>query len=230
MNWIPDASIDFILCDLPFGTTQNEWDTPIPLDALWKQYKRIIKEHGAICLFAQTPFSIQLGASNLSWLRYEWIIEKKLASGFLNCNRMPLKAHEQVLVFYKHLPTYHPQMIPVENGAYHRGGSGHTSNYGTFHSGVSRTYGNERFPRDVLPVSNGWKRKELKLHPTQKLVSVCKYFIETYTNEGDVVLDNCMGSGSTGVACLETRRNFIGFEKDPHFFCIAKKRIESILA
>lgn len=122
MNRIPNASIDMILCDLPYGTTQNAWDKALPLDRLWEQYKRVIKEHGVICLFAQIPFSIQLGASNLPWLRYEWIIQKTMATGFLNANRMPLKAHEQLLVFYKHLPKYHPQKFISKRGAYRRGG------------------------------------------------------------------------------------------------------------
>lgn len=160
----------------------------------------------------------------MDWLRYEWVIEKSLPTGFLNARRMPMKTHENVLVFYNKLPVYHPQMVHVEGG-YHRGTSGATPNYGSFQTADYREYGDERYPRDVLHISNGWARKELKFHPTQKLVSVCKYFIMTYTNSGDTVLDNCMGSGTTGVASVETGRSFIGFERDKHFFDVAKERI-----
>lgn len=224
MNRIPDESIDMILCDLPYGTTQNKWDTVIPLEPLWEQYKRIIKPNGAICLFAQIPFSITLGASNLSMLRYEWIIEKTKATGFLNANRMPLKAHEQVLVFYKNLPTYNPVKTKGEYYERRQGGY-HSSNYGSYKT-QKKTYDNMRYPRDVVTVSTGWQRESnTALHPTQKPVSACEYLIRTYTHEGETVLDNCMGSGTTAVACIHTNRHFIGFEKEKEYFDLALNRI-----
>ena len=230
MKHIPSASIDMILCDLPYGTTaRNEWDKIIPFEPLWEQYKRIIKKNGAICLWAQIPFSIKLGASNLSMLRYEWIVEKTMATGFLNANRMPLKAHESVLVFYDGLPTYNPQKTIAETSYVRRQGDCSSKNYNAL-SPDKRSYGFERYPRDCIKVSNGWKRSKLKFHPTQKLVSACEYFIKTYTNEGETVLDNCMGSGTTAVACINTNRHYIGFELEKQYYDIACKRIANAKA
>lgn len=221
MKDIPDGSIDMILCDLPYGTTQNKWDCCLQLDKLWEQYKRIIKDNGAICLFSQTPFDKVLGASNLKMLRYEWIWQKNLATGFLNAKKMPLKAHENILVFYKKLPTYNPQM---------RGGNPYKRNkranvqgkcYGKQRDYTTISNG-EHYPQDILQFTI-----ERGLHPTQKPVALCEYLIRTYTNEGETVLDNCMGSGTTGVACLNTNRNFIGIELDENYFNIAKERIEN---
>ena len=218
---IPDNSVDMILCDLPYGTTQNKWDSIISLDELWEQYKRIAKPTSAICLFSQMPFSAQLVMSNPKMFRYEWVLEKANATGFLNAKKMPMKAHETVLVFYGKLPTYNP--IMEEGGAYWRDRSSGSSCYGKF-LGKERYYEGGRFPRDVLKTQ--WRKPWGKtLHPTQKPVSICEYFIKTYSNEGDTVLDNCMGSGTTGVACVNTNRNFIGMEKDDKYFEIAKQRI-----
>ena len=223
MKNIPSASVDMILCDLPYGTTRNKWDTCLNLGKLWEQYKRIIKDNGAIVLFSQMPFTAALVMSNPKMFRYEWIAEKSLATGFLNAKRMPMKAHENILVFYKKLPTYNAQMTKGKpysitrrdiGGQYlHNFESIETKNEGT------------RCPRDVLrdlwqPYCGG-----KMYHPTQKPVPLLEYLIKTYTNEGDTVLDNCMGSGSTGVACVNTKRDFIGVELDENYFDIARGRI-----
>ena len=222
MKNIPDKSIDMILCDLPYGTTQNKWDSIIPLELLWEQYKRIIKDNGAIVLFAQTPFDKLLGASNLKMLKYEWIWEKQQGTGFLNAKKMPLKKLENILVFYKKLPTYNPQMIGNEIRIIKRNKDGKTTdNYGKFTYDEQSTYVG-RYPTSIL----SFDRDKNKLHPTQKPVALLEYLIKTYTNEEEIVLDNTMGSGSTGVACMNTNRKFIGIELDEKYFEIAKKRIE----
>ena len=223
MKDIPDNSVDMILCDLPYGTTRNKWDTVIPLDLLWKQYERIVKDNGAIVLFAQTPFDKVLGASNLKLLRYEWIWDKNKATGFLNSKKMPLKAHENILVFYKKLPNYYPQglvkkEVPTINKG-NRGRMGEVSNYGVANKDAIQEY--ENYPRDVLKYGVVMK----PVHPTQKPIELLEYLIKTYTDEGELVLDNCMGSGSTGVACQNTGRKFIGIELDEGYFNISKNRI-----
>lgn len=226
MKNIPDKSVDMILCDLPFGTTKNKWDLIIPLDKLWTEYRRIIKDDGAIVLFAQTPFDKVLGVSNLKMLRYEWIWEKTLATGHLNAKKMPMKSHENILVFYKKLPTYNPQKTtghkPVNSYTKHRGAG---SNYGKTKTGISGGGSTERYPRSVQLFKSD--KQKSTLHPTQKPVALLQYLIETYTNKGELVLDNCMGSGSTGIACLNTNRKFIGIEKDAKYFDIACNRIYS---
>ena len=223
MNLIPDKSIDMILCDLPYGTTRNKWDTVIDLDLLWGQYERIIKDNGAIVLFAQVPFNIVLGYSNLKLLKYEWIWEKEQGTGHLNAKKMPLKSHENIMVFYKKLPTYNPQMVGNEVRTVKRSGNkSKTTNYGDFIEIKESTYIG-RYPKDIIRFN-----KDKGYHPTQKPVDLLEYLIKTYTNEGEIVLDNCMGSGSTGVACLNTNRKFIGIELDSKYFDIAKKRIEGI--
>ena len=211
MKRIPDKSIDMILCDLPYGTTANKWDVVIPLDKLWEQYNRVIKDNGAIILTAQTPFDKVLGASKLDLLRYEWIWRKKQGTGHLNAKKMPLKNHENVLVFYKNLPTYNPQY--EEGLPYIVTCSGHSSNYGNQTGGVTTVNDGFRYPLSV----QDFKHDVDKLHPTQKPVVLFEYFIKTYTNEGDTVLDNCMGSATTAVACMNTDRNFIGFEKEKSY-------------
>lgn len=224
MNLIPDGSVDMVLCDLPYGTTQNKWDCPIDLDKLWKHYNRIIKKNGCIALFAQCPFDKVLGFGNLKMLRYEWIIEKTKATGHLNAKKAPLKAHENVLIFYKRKPVYHPQMTeghtPVHSYTKHTTDG---SCYGQTKTGISGGGSTKRYPRDVITFK--WDTQKSALHPTQKPVALLEYLIKTYTNKGDTVLDNCMGSGSTGVACVNTDRNFIGIELDEKYFKIAKERI-----
>lgn len=223
MKNIPDKSIDMILCDLPYGTTHNKWDNVIPMEPLWKQYNRIIKDHGAIVLFSQMPFGASLIMSNPKMFRYEWIWEKNQAAGFLNAKKMPLRKHENILVFYKHLPTYNPQGLikldkPIqEEGSANRNGK----NYGVADKSFIRTHKN--YPTDIITFS-----KDAGYHPTQKPVDLLEYLIKTYTNEGDTVLDNCMGSGSTGVACVNTNRDFIGMELNEEYFKIACGRIEGV--
>lgn len=224
MRQFPDKSIDMILCDLPYGTTACEWDSVIPLEPLWEQYERIIKDNGAILLFAQTPFDKVLGCSNIKNLRYEWIWEKEQGTGNLNANKMPLKKTENILVFYKKLPTYNPQM--TEGSAYTRkrnyndneifGKTGTKDGYVTKNTGI-------RYPTNLIKFN-----RELgdRLHPTQKPVALCEYLIKTYTLPGEIVLDNCIGSGTTAIACINTGRNFIGIEIDEKYVKIARERIE----
>lgn len=217
---IPNKSIDMILCDLPYGTTKNKWDSCIDLTKLWEQYRNLIKENGCIALFGQAPFDKVLAVSNLENFKYEWVWEKNHATGHLNSKKMPLKKHENILIFYKKMPTYNPQF---KNGEpYIRKRSGHHStNYGSQRDTTTISDG-KRYPTDILQFS---KDKE-RIHPTQKPVKLLEYLIKTYTNEGNTVLDNCMGSGSTGIACVNTNRNFIGIEKNEKYFNMAKQRIE----
>ena len=205
------------------GTTACKWDSIIDLSKLWEQYKRIIKDNGAVLLFSQTPFDKVLGASNLPLLRYEWLWVKEQGTGNLNANKMPLKKHENILVFYKKLPMYNPQM--VKGDAYEIKRNKNTNEIfgktGTKDGYVTKNKG-ERYPTSILNFNRELKNR---FHPTQKPVALLEYLIKTYTLEGETVLDNCMGSGSTGVACVNTGRNFIGIEKDDKYFEIAKKRI-----
>jgi len=229
MCLIPDKSVDLILCDLPYGTTRNKWDSIIPLDKLWEQYERVIKNNGAIVLFAQTPFDKVLGVSNLKLLRYEWIWEKTSATGHLNAKKMPMKAHENILIFYRNLPTYNPQKTYGHerkvSKAEHKVNCVMTSNYNEH--GLTSYDSTERYPRSVLLFPTD-KQKEA-LHPTQKPVDLFEYLIKTYTNEGETVLDNCIGSGTTAIACIHTNRYFIGMELDANYYEIANKRIEAYI-
>lgn len=223
MKYIPDGSVDLVLCDLPYGTTKNKWDTCIPLEKLWPEYKRVVKKNGAIVLFAQTPFDKVLGASNLDMLKYEWIWEKPQGTGHLNAKKMPMKSHENILVFYRQLSTYNPQW---EWGTPYKSTSGSPStNYGKQKDSVTTTSDGRRYPKDVLRFGKAETVKHL--HPTQKPVALLEYLIKTYTDSGDTVLDNCMGSGSTGVACANTNRRYIGIELDDNYFNIAKQRINA---
>lgn len=222
MKDIPDGSVDMILCDLPYGTTQNKWDTVIPFEPLWEQYNRIIKDNGAIILFSQMPFTAVLINSNPKMFRYEWIWQKPSGTGFLNANKMPLKSHENICVFYKKAPTYNPQKSVGKPYKCKQKSGSSCWNYDETQGGYITESNGERFPVDVVKFN-----RETGLHPTQKPIALLEYLIKTYTNEGEVVLDNCMGSGSTGVACVNTNRNFIGIELDEGYFEIAKKRIEN---
>lgn len=221
---IDDKSIDFIFTDLPYNKTANHWDYEIDLEKLWKQYKRIIKPNGCIALWSQAPFSHRLACSNMDWYRYEWVIEKTRATGHLNAKKMPMKAHENVLIFYEKLPTYNPHKTsghaPVHSYTKHKGDG---SNYGQTYAGISGGGSTERYPRDVLTFK--WDTRKESLHPCQKPLEACKYFIKTYTNPGDLVLDSCAGSCTTALAALETRRQFICFEKDKEIFNIGRNRI-----
>ena len=222
MKDISDKSIDMILCDLPYGTTRNKWDSIIPLDKLWEQYERIIKDNGVIVLFSQMPFTAELTHSNLKLFKYEWIWEKDNGTGFLNAKKMPLKIHENILIFYKKLPIYNPQMRTGFKPYKCKQGR-HSTNYGLYEQGHITESNGERYPIDIIEF-----KKDSGLHPTQKPVALLEYLIKTYTNEGETVLDNCMGSGSTGVACKNLNRNFIGIELDENYFNIAKERINEV--
>ena len=229
MPGIPSASVDLVLCDLPYGTTQNKWDSVLPLDRLWAEYWRVVKPPGAVLLTAQTPFDKVLGASCIANLRYEWIWEKTAATGFLNAKKSPLKAHENVLVFYRSQPTYNPCMtaghtIKRVNPSY----ADHGPSYGKASSVRAPYESTERYPRSVQRFAKDNRMKAQ--HPTQKPVALMEYLIRTYTNEGDVVLDNTMGSGTTGVACVNTGRRFIGIESDAGYFDAARRRIQAALA
>ena len=221
MNRIEDKSIDMILCDLPYGTTACKWDTIIPFEPLWKQYKRVIKDNGVICLFADEPFSSILVTSNLEMYRYELIWKKPQGTDFLNANRKPLKSHEKIQIFYKSQPIYNKQY--TYSKPYKAvNGSKDSSVWGKFKFGMNKSSDGERNPISVLEY-----KQEKGLHPTQKPVKLCEYLIKTYTNEGDIVLDNCMGSGTTAIACINTNRNYIGFELDKGYYDIILERIKN---
>lgn len=219
MKLIPDGSVDMVLCDLPYGTTQNGWDSLIPFRELWEAYRRVGKENCAYVLTAQPPFDKVLGCSNLAMLKYEWIWEKTKATGHLNAKRQPMKAHENVLVFYGKQATYKPQGLVRKAVATVRKGGDNGSNYGKSDKDTVQEF--EGYPRSVLQIPS----EGSTVHPTQKPVALMEYLIRTYTNEGETVLDNTMGSGTTGVACNNTGRNFIGIERDPEYFKIAQRRI-----
>lgn len=216
----PPSSVDLILCDLPYGTTQNKWDSVIPLEKLWPLYWRLAKPNAAVVLTAQCPFDKQLGASCLEHLKYEWIWHKSKATGHLNSKKQPMKAHENVLVFYKQQPNYNPQGLVKKAVPTIRKGGNNGTNYGKSDKDAIQEY--ENYPRSIVQVASEGK----PVHPTQKPVALMEYLVKTYTNLGEVVLDNCMGSGTTGVACMNSDRYFIGVERDPEYFAIAEKRIK----
>lgn len=222
MKEIETGTVDMILCDLPYGTTCCSWDAIIPFELLWEQYERVIKKNGAIVLFAAQPFTAVLACSNLKLFRYEWIWEKPNATGFLNAKKQPLRAHESILIFYKSQPNYNPQKTFG-----HERKTAKKKVIGSEHYGkqlsVKDYDSTERYPRSVQVFSSD-KQKQA-LHPTQKPVSLCEYLIRTYTNEGETVLDNTMGSGTTGVACVNTGRAFIGIEQEKQYVDIARERI-----
>ena len=228
MKDIPDGSIDMILCDLPYGTTACKWDTVIPFEPLWEQYRRVAKRNAAIVLTASQPFTSALVMSNVADFKYEWVWHKVQPTGHLLAKRQPMRACESVLVFYRSQPTYLPQM-GVGKAIKRTGVRGATESWGKGWAGTPTTpSGTTRFPTTLLTISAGRSPNARTVHPTQKPVALMEYLIRTYTNEGETVLDNCMGSGTTGVACINTNRKFIGMEKDKTYFEIAKQRIESI--
>lgn len=230
MKDIPDSSVDMILADLPYGTTKCKWDSVIDLKLLWIQYERIIKNNGAIVLTAQTPFDKVLGASNLKLLKYEWIWQKTHPTGHLNAKKMPMKAHENILVFYKKPPIYNPQKTQghkrkissikhklacnnIDSEVYNKGQK--ATDYDS----------TERYPLSVQVFSSD-KQKEA-LHPTQKPIALFEYLIKTYSNQGDLILDNVAGSGTTGIACIKTNRNYILIEDKVEFIDIINERIKN---
>ena len=223
MRTLPDGCVDMVLCDLPYGTTQNKWDSVIPFEPLWREYRRIVKESGAIVLTASQPFTTDLINSNRSEFRYEWIWDKTKGGNFLLAKKQPLKSHENVCVFYRRQPTYIPRM--VTRGAVRKKGGGKASdNFGVV---PTVAYNNEYYPTSIIEASTG--NRVDQHHPTQKPVGLMEYMIRTYTNEGDVVLDNTMGSGTTGVACMNAGRKFIGIERDEGYFKIAQDRINAAM-
>lgn len=226
MKRIPDGSIDMILCDLPYGTTQNKWDLVIPFEPLWEQYNRIIKDNGCIALFGNQPFTAHLLVSNEKYFRYSLVWVKNKFSDFLNAKRKPMKVNEDILIFYKKQPTYNPQYTygdPYVRWNTQKAVDKQT-NYGKHKENIAKSDG-RRLPLTVL----NFNRVERPLHPTQKPVELLEWLIKTYTNEGETVLDNCIGSGSTAVAAINTGRNFIGFEVDKGYYDIANTRIEEAL-
>ena len=229
MKDIPDGSIDMILCDLPYGTTACKWDTIIPFEPLWEQYKRIIKDNGAIVLTASQPFTSKLVMSNLKMFKYEWVWFKNVPTGMAQSKYQPMKYHENILIFSNGTTIFNKQMEEREgvgkacyNYEHYCGENNHVKM-----NKVKKFYNAKLVnPSTVLLFNVAPNRKD-KLHPTQKPVKLLEYLIKTYTNEGELVLDNCMGSGSTGVACINTNRNFIGIELDENYFNIAKDRINA---
>ena len=221
---IDDKSIDMILCDLPYGTTQNKWDSVIPLAELWKEYKRIIKDNGVIVLTSQGIFTAKLMLSNEKWFKYKLVWVKSKATNFLNAKKQPLRKHEDICVFYNKQPQYNPQM--TEGEPYDKGVRKNqlTGSYGDFNPVHVKSEG-LRYPTDVVYFKTAESEGKV-YHPTQKPVALFEYLIRTYTNEGETVLDNCIGSGTTAIACLNTNRNFIGFEKDKEYWEIANERLE----
>ncbi|MBR1579760.1 MAG: site-specific DNA-methyltransferase [Selenomonadaceae bacterium] len=235
MKRIPDGAVDMVLCDLPFGSTDNPWDKRLPFESLWEHYNRVCKENAAIVLFSQMPFGAELIMSNKKMFRYEWVWHKALPVGFLNAKKMPLRLHENILVFYCKLPTYNPQWWyskpykrkrkPIDCNCY-----GDVVWDGKEYT---ESADGRRCPVDVIKFNNdanrgfNFKTRTVKtrLHPTEKPIDLLEYLIKTYTNEGETVLDNCIGSGSTAVACVNTNRHFIGFETEEKYFEIAQKRI-----
>lgn len=217
MRNIPDASVDMVLCDLPYGTTQNKWDSVIPFEPLWAEYRRIAKPRAAIVLTASQPFTSALVMSNLQWFKYEWIWRKSRPVGHLSAKLRPMVAHESVCVFASGQTTYNAQGLVACNKVNTRSSS--SSNYGK--AGLSNVAMFTNYPTSILDCPN----PQLAVHPTQKPVALMEYLISTYTNHGDVVLDNCMGSGTTGVACMNTGRSFIGIERDRQYFEIATRRV-----
>ena len=228
MCLVPDKSIDMILCDLPYGLTQNKWDSVIPLDKLWKEYFRIVKNNGIIALTASQPFTSILVTSNIKMFKHEWIWIKNRGSNFANTVREPMKEHESVLIFSKGKWTYNKQMQERSGGGanrvkYNFNCRTETTNYGEI--------GKPKEKQGKLRVPSSWQKfnVEVGLHPTQKPVALFEYLIRTYTNKNDIVLDNCMGSGTTAIACINTKRNYIGFETDKKYFDLANDRIHKVL-
>ena len=235
MERLPDSCIDMILCDLPYGMTQNKWDCYIPLDALWQQYTRIIKPGGAIVLTSQGLFTARLIMSRPDLFKYKWVWEKSKPTNFLNAKKQPLRKHEDICIFYSKQPVYHPQMTPGE--PYDKGVRKNqlSGSYGDFLPVHVRSDG-KRYPTDVIYIKTAESEGDV-LHPTQKPVELGRYLIRTYTNPGDIVLDNAFGSGSFLVAALLEGRNFIGMEKNENvalfkrseidYIEVAKKRLET---
>ncbi len=228
MKHIPDGSVDMVMCDLPYGTTQNKWDSVIPLEPLWHEYRRVCKKNAAIVLTASQPFTSALVMSNVKDFKYDWCWRKSNATGHLNAKKMPMRQHEDILIFSTGRVPYNPQLFAKPSARSAQRSVKTKGSYGDFNEGVFREIPEEMgYPRSVVDFSTAYHAREAGLHPTQKPVALMEYLIKTYTNEGETVLDNTMGSGTTGVACGNLGRRFIGIEKDAEhgYFQIAEKRI-----
>ena len=230
MKQIPDGSVDAVICDLPYGTTANKWDSVIPFEPLWEQYHRICKPTAPIVLFAGQPFTSALVMSNPTEFRHEWIWIKNRGSNFANTVREPFKEHEEIIVFSKGGWTYNPQMQErtgsgAERVKYDFNFRSQSTNYREFPERPTKNLPNERIPSSWQKFNT--ETGEDKFHPTQKPVDLLRYLVLTYTNEGDTVLDNCMGSGTTAIACIKEHRHFIGFELNKEYFDKACKRIKA---
>ena len=237
MPSIPDSSIDLILCDLPYGTSVvHKWNKALPLEKLWKEYERIIKPNGVICLFGTQPFTSQLICSNIKLFRYLWLWKKETPTGFLNANYKPLNAIEEIAVFSKAkvgslsknpIPYHPPTLKAIEKTKINKAGNtwrsamGYKSEHNQLNSGTEYVQKFTNYPTTILE----YAREKEQIHPTQKPTELLEFLIQTYTNENDIVLDNCMGSGSTGVACINTNRRFIGIEKERYYYDLARSRI-----
>lgn len=237
MSKIPSKTVNLILCDLPYGTTQNKWDSVIDLSKLWSEYMRIIKDNGVVVLTAQGLFTAKLIMSNESWFKYKIVWIKSKSTNFLNAKKQPLRKHEDICVFYNQRPTYNPQMLQGES--YDKGmrKDQETGCYGKFRPAHIRSDG-MRYPNDVICMEDSiddnvyFKTAESEgvvYHPTQKPLALTKYLIETYSNPNDLILDNCMGSGTTAIAAIMTNRHYVGFEKDRRYYAITCKRISDTI-
>lgn len=225
MKNIPDKRIDMIFCDLPYGTTQNKWDSVIDFQKLWGEYERIIKDNGAIVLTSQGVFTAKLILSNEKLFKYKLVWEKSKSTNFLNAKKQPLRKHEDICVFYKNQPIYNPQMtegIPYDKGVRK---DQYTGSYGEFKPIRVKSSG-ERYPTDIVYFKTAESEGKV-YHPTQKPVALIEYLIKTYTNEGDIVLDNCAGSGTTGVACINLNRKYILIEKEEKYYNMINERIKT---
>ena len=236
MNGINDKSVDMILCDLPYGTTACKWDVIIPFIPLWQQYERIIKDNGAIVLTASQPFTSLLITSNLGLFKYELIWKKNVPTGFFNAKYQQMKIHENILIFYKTKPTYNPQMVKRTEEEYKKSvriNNSECNNPEIYNSGrkklIRKTAEEQwyKYPTTICEISKD-RKLDTKNHPTQKPIKLFEYLIKTYTNENDIVLDNCIGSGTTAIACLNTNRQYIGIEKEEKYFNIANERINQL--
>lgn len=232
MKNIPDNSVDCIICDLPYGKIRAKWDSQIDLDLLWTEYKRIRKCNTPVILFADTPFDKKLGMSNFDELKYEWIWEKTQATGFFNAKKMPMKSHENILIFYQNPPKYNPQKTtghsPINTYTKKIDVCNKSEVYGKVTKEISGGGETDRYPRTVIKFASDKQKNKLNgtIHPTQKPLALMEYIVKTYTNEGDLILDNCMGSGTTCLAAKNLNRQYIGIEKDQEYYDIAVKRIK----
>ena len=236
MEDIPDGTVDAVICDPPYevlnkGNRKSQWDRLLQMDRMWEQYRRVVKPNGAIILFCQGMFTAKLMLSNEEMWRYNLIWDKQRTTGFLNANKMPLRCHEDIAVFYRETPVYHPQFtkgIPT-----HKRGNGSHRNDNKCYGGYSNSgetavdHGDDKYPTSIIRIKKEWGSEAW--HPTQKPLELIRWLVRTYTNEGDTVLDNCMGSGTTAIACLAENRKFIGYETDEEYFSKANKRIEDYL-